>query len=159
MNKTNLNRIYDGEYDVDVDFTQSQLEKTIRDGEFVLHKVGGEKRVLADINSLVTVTDGKGDIFKENQTIRVIDQIANDLAVLFNTKYLGSVPNDKAGRISLWADIVKHHEELQSMGAIENFVDKDIVVEQGDNKKSVMVTDVITIVNAMAQLYMTVTVG
>lgn len=158
-NKSCLNRKYDGEYEVNADFSQSELKASIKAGEFVLHKVGDEIRVLSDINSLVTVSDTKGEIFKENQTIRVIDQIANDIAVLFNTKYLGKIPNDADGRVSLWADIVKHHEELQKIRAIENFSDKDVTVGQGDSKKGVVIADKVTVVNAMAQLYMTVTVA
>jgi hypothetical protein len=156
INKSNLNRVYDGEYTVEADYTQSQLEDAIKAGEFVLHKVGSDIRVLEDINSLVTTTETKGDIFKDNQTIRVADQIANDIAVLFNTKYLGRVPNDAAGRISLWSDIVKHHENLQAIRAIEDFSDSDLVIEQGENKKSVVVQDTVTVINTMAQLYMTV---
>ena len=159
VNKCNLNKIYDGEFTVDVDYTQTQLTKAIQAGEFVLHKVGSDVRVLEDINSLVTVTDTKGDIFKDNQTIRVIDQIANDIAVLFNTKYLGAVPNDAAGRISLWTDIVKHHEQMQTIRAIEGFSDEDVTVSQGNDKKTVVVNDAVTVVNAMAKLYMTVTVA
>lgn len=159
VNKSNLNKKYDSEFTVNADFTQTQLEKAIKAGEFTLHKVGTELRVLQDINSLVTISDTKGDVFKDNQTIRVIDQIANDIAVLFNTKYLGNVPNDAAGRISLWADIVKHHEQLQDIRAIENFADKDVTVSQGNTKKAVVVSDLVTVVNAMAQLYMTVTVA
>ena len=159
VNKSNLNKVYDGEFTVDVNYTQTQLTKAIQAGEFVLHKVGSDIRVLEDINSLVTVTDTKGDIFKDNQTIRVIDQIANDIAVLFNTKYLGVVPNDAAGRISLWADIVKHHEHMQDIRAIEAFSDEDVTVSQGDTKKAVVVNDAVTVVNAMAKLYMTVTVA
>lgn len=159
VNKSNLNKTYDGEFDVDTDYTQAQLETAIKAGEFTLHKVGNDVRVLEDINSLVTVTDTKGDIFKDNQTIRVIDQIANDIAVLFNTKYLGTVPNDAAGRISLWADIVKHHEQLQDIRAIEQFSDEDVTVTQGNDKKSVVVNDAVTVVNAMSKLYMTVTVS
>lgn len=159
INKSNLNRIYDGEFAVDVDYTQTQLVKAIQSGEFTLHKVGSDVRVLEDVNSLVTTTDTKGDIFKDNQTIRVIDQIANDIAVLFNTKYLGVVPNDAAGRVSLWADVVKHHEQMQDIRAIENFSDKDVTVSQGDTKKSVVVSDAVTVVNAMAKLYMTTIVG
>nr|DAK42065.1 MAG TPA: tail sheath protein [Caudoviricetes sp.] len=159
VNKSCLNRKYDGEYEVNADFSQSELKASIKAGEFVLHKVGDEIRVLSDINSLVTVSDTKGEIFKENQTIRVIDQIANDIAVLFNSKYLGNIPNDADGRVSLWADIVKHHEELQKIRAIENFSDKDVTVGQGDSKKGVVVADKVTVVNAMAQLYMTVTVA
>ena len=155
VNKSATNKVYDGEYTVNTDYTQSQFETAIKTGEFVFHQVGYDVRVLEDINSLVTTSDEKGDIFKENQTIRVIDQIANDIAELFNTKYLGVVPNDDSGRISLWADIVKHHEQLQSIRAIENFSDSDVTVEQGNSKKAVVVSDNITVVNAMTKLYMT----
>lgn len=158
VNKSNLNKVYDGEFAINVDYTQTQLTKAIQAGEFTLHQVGDDIRVLEDINSLVTETETKAYIFKDNQTIRVIDQIANDIAVLFNTKYLGAVPNDEAGRISLWADIVKHHEQLQDIRAIENFTDEDVKVSQGDTKKAVVVQDAVTVVNAMAKLYMTVTV-
>ncbi len=159
VNKSNQNRIYNGEFTVDANYTQNELKKAIKSGEFTLHKVGADIRVLEDINTMVTTSNTQGDIFKDNQTIRVIDQIANDIAVLFNTKYLGVVPNDAAGRISLWSDIVKHHEQLQEIRAIENFSDSDVVVEQGNTKKSVVVTDLVTVVNAMSKLYMTVTVA
>lgn len=159
VNKSNLNKIYDGEFTVEADYTQAQLEAAINAGEFTLHKVGSDIRVLSDINSFVTVSDEKGDVFKDNQTIRVIDQIGNDIAVLFNNKYLGKVQNDAAGRISLWSDIVKNHERLQEIRAIENFTDADVTVEQGSGKKAVVVGDRVTVVNTMAQLYMTVVVA
>lgn len=155
INKSLTNRQYNGEYTVDVDYTQTELEDALLAGKFIFHAVGDSVRVLEDINCLVTTTADKGDVFKDNQTIRVIDQIANDIATLFNTKYLGVVPNDASGRISLWADIVKHHEQLQTIRAIENFSDSDVSVTQGNTKKSVVVNDVVTIVNTMTQLYMT----
>ncbi len=159
VNKSNQNKIYNGEFTVFANYTQNELKKAIKAGEFTLHKVGTDIRVLEDINTMVTTFDTQGDIFKDNQTVRVMDQIANDIAVLFNTKYLGVVPNDAAGRISLWSDIVKHHEQLQEIRAIENFSDSDVTVEQGNTKKSVVVTDLVTVVNAMSKLYMTVTVA
>ena len=91
--------------------------------------------------------------------MRVMDQIANDIAVLFSTKYLGVVPNDAAGRVSLWSDIVSHHRQLEQIRAIENFSDSDVVVDKGNSKKSVVVSDYITVVNAVSKLYMTVTVA
>lgn len=158
INKSCLNRQYNGEFEVNTEYTQAELESAIKAGKFVLHAVGDEVRVLKDINSLVTVSADKGEIFKDNQTIRVIDQIANDIATLFNTKYLGAIPNDQSGRISLWNDIVKHHESLQEMRAIQDFADTDIEISQGESKGTVVVHDAITIVNTMAQLYMTVTI-
>ena len=159
VNRSVQNKVYDGEFSVDTSYTQTDLRKAVKSGEFILHKVGSDVRVLADINSLVTASDTQGQVFTENQTVRVMDQIANDIAVLFNTKYLGVVPNDKAGRVSLWSDIVKHHQQLGEIGAIENFSDSDVSVRQGNSKKSVVVTDSVTVANAMSKVYMTVTVA
>lgn len=159
VNESCTNMTYDGEFDVDVSKTQAQLEECIDKGQFVFHKVGDEVRVLTDINSKVTTSAEEGEDFKSNQVIRVLDQIANDIAVLFNTKYLGKIPNNDSGRISLWNDIVKHHQELQTMGAIEDFDPENVTVMQGDSKKSVVVNDSVTPVNAMEQLYMSVLVN
>ncbi len=158
VNKSNQNRKYDGNFMVETPYTQNQLKAAIKEGKFTFHMVGKDVRVLADINTMVTASDTQGDIFKDNQTIRVMDQIGNDIAVIFNTKYLGVVPNDAAGRISLWSDIVAHHRQLAQIRAIENFADSDVKVEQGSTKRSVVVTDSVMVVNAMDKLYMTVTI-
>jgi hypothetical protein len=158
VNKSLTNATYSGELLIDTDYTQTQLENAIKAGKFIFHSVNDVVRVLTDINTFISVTDDKSSDFSSNQTIRVLDQIGNDIAVLFNTKYLGKVPNDNSGRISLWNDIVKHHTELQGIRAIENFSSDNVVVEAGDTKKSVVVTDYVTPVNAMEQLYMQVIV-
>lgn len=158
INESCTNKKYDGEYVVVTDKTQTQLEECITNGQIAFHLVYGEVRLLEDVNSLTDVTDSKGEDFKSNQTIRVIDQIANDIAKLFNTKYLGRIPNNASGRVSLWADIVAHHRELEALQAIEPFNSELLKVEQGATKKSVIVNDVITVVNSMAQLYMTVVI-
>lgn len=159
VNKSCQNKKYDGGFTVNTDYTQNDLKQAIKAGEFTLHKVNGIVRVLEDINSMVTTSDTCGDVFKDNQTIRVIDQLGNDDAVLFNTKYLGVVPNNASGRMSLWSDLVKLRTQLQEMGAIEGFTDSDVTVTQGSTKKSVVVNSAITVVNAMGKLYMTVTVS
>lgn len=158
VNKSNTNKKYDGEFKVNVSLKQSELKSGIKAGKFIFHKVGNDIRVLEDINSFISFTEEKNIDFSSNQTMRVLDQIANDIAVLFNTKYLGNVPNDKAGRISFWNDIVKHHQELQKIRAIESFKADNISVEKGDTKKSVVVNNSVMPTNAMSQLYMTVTV-
>jgi len=156
VNQSLTNAVYDGEYVIDADYTQTQLEDAILAGKFIFHIVGNTVNVLKDINTLVTSTEDKGKIFSNNQSVRVADQIANDIASLFNTKYLGKIPNDADGRISFWNDVVKHHQELEKIRAIENFDAANVVVEPGSDKTSIVVTDSVTIVNAMEQLYMTV---
>lgn len=159
VNKSNTNKVYNGEFSIVANHKQSELEAGIKAGKLMFHKVGDEVRVLEDINSLVGFTAEKGSDFASNQTIRVLDQIGNDIAALFNSKYLGNIPNDEAGRISLWNDIVKHHQDLQKIRAIEEFAAEDVTVAKGETKKSVVVTDYVTPTNAMAQLYMAVIVA
>ncbi|MDB3058234.1 phage tail protein, partial [Clostridioides difficile] len=159
INKSNTNKRYDGEFDVDVNYTQIHLEEALKTGKFIFHKVGDEVHVLEDINTFVSFTDEKNDDFSSNQSVRVLDQIANDIATLFNTKYLGEVPNDKSGRISFWNDVVKHHEQLQNMRAIEDFKADDVSVEPGNDKKTVVVSDAVKVISAMSKLYMTVSVS
>lgn len=158
VNKSLTNKVYDGEFTVSANYKQSELESALLAGKFIFHKVGDSVRVLEDINTFITVTDEKSSDFSSNQTIRILDQIANDIATIFNTKYLGNVPNDADGRISLWNDIVKHHQELQRIRAIEDFEPDNIAVEAGTTKKAVVISDVVTPINAMGQLYMTVVV-
>lgn len=159
INKSNTNRKYNGEFNVNVKYTQSQLAEALEKGKFIYHRVADEVRVLEDINTFVSFTPEKSADFSSNQTIRVVDQIANDIAVLFNNKYLGKVPNNANGRISLWNDIVKHHKELERLQAIEDFKAEDVKVEQGETKKAVLVTDKVTVVNSMSILYMAVYVA
>lgn len=159
VNKSLTNMLYNGEYTIAADASQTELEQSIKKGEFVFHRVNGDVRVLLDINSLVDTTAEKGEDFKDNQTIRLIDRIAADIASIFNCYYLGRVPNDAAGRNSLWCDIVKHHEKLLELRALDGFDENSITVEKGESRKSVVITDVITPANAMTQLYMTVRIN
>lgn len=159
VNQSATNLSYNGEYDIDTGYTQKELEDCIKEGSLVFHQVDSASRILRDINTLATFTAEKSADFAANQTIRVLDQVANDIALLFANKYIGKVPNDPAGRISLWNDIVKHHQELERIRAIEAFDPEVVTVEQGDSKQAVVVTDRITPVNAMEQLYMTIYVA
>lgn len=159
VNKSCGNKAYSGEYTVDTNYTQLQLEQAMKLGKLVFHSVDGEPRILSDLNTFTSFTTDKNDDFGSNQVIRVLDQIANDTAALFNTRYLDKVQNDKAGRVSFWSDLVKLHEELQQLRAIENFDSKDIAVEKGESKRSVTVQETVTPVCAMEQLYMNVVVA
>lgn len=158
VNKSNTNKVYDGEYSIGTNYKQSALEKAIKDGKFIFHAVGEDVRILNDVNSFVSVTIDKNENFTSNQVIRVLDQIGNDIAVLFNTRYLGKVQNNHAGRIAFWNDLVKYNQEMEKIQAVENVVPEDIIVEKGDQKDAVVVTNPVTPVVAMQKLYMTVVV-
>ena len=161
LNSSLTNFTYDGELDVNINYTQSELEEKIINGVFAFHEVGNEVRVLDDINSYVADTSEKArDIFGFNQSVRIIDQTVNDIASIFNDKYNGKIQNDDAGRVALWSDLVSYYQELERIRAIEAFApDTDLSVSAvTGNRRAVTVNANITIINTMTQLYMTVLV-
>lgn len=160
VNRTNTNKLYNGELTIHADYRQVDLERATKAGKFIFHQVGGEVRVLMDINTFRTVTDTKGDDFKSNQTIRVCDQIANDSALVFKERYLGTVQNDEPGRTALWNDVVKLLQQLEALRAVENFDPETVTTAEGDMKDAVLLNvNGLDIVNAMAKLYMSVVIA
>ena len=159
VNKTNDNMIYDGEYTVEASFTQQQLADAIAAGKFVFHRVSGQIRVLMDINTLTSYTEERKEDFGSNQTVRVLDQIGNDIAVMFNTRFFGKMPNDASGRISLWNSITTYMKQLAEIRAIEAVDAETVTVNSGENKRAVVVELPVTPINCMSQLYMTVVVA
>ena len=158
VNKSNTNKLYDGELVVLCPHTQSELTAGQLAGKFIYHKVEDEIRVLSDINTFVSVTSEKNGDFSRNQIVRIMDQSANDLASIFNTRYLGKTQNHSIGRALFWNDIVTHRKQLEAIGAIENYDTKELIVEQGNEKDSVVVTEAIKPVVAMEKLYMTIVI-
>lgn len=159
VNADLTNKVYDGEFTVDTNYSQLALSAGITAGELMFHKVGDTVRILNDINSLTTFAEDKNSDFSSNQVMRVLDQVGNDIATLFCVKYLGNIQNNKAGRMSLWNDIVSYLNVLVTLGAIEEYDTADIIVAPGNAKDSVVVDCPITPVSAMKKLYMVITVN
>ena len=151
---------YTGAYTVDVNYTQRGLENLIDGGYFAFHLARGEDRqqhvrTWLDINTLTDFGEGQDENWTRNQTIRVIDQCCNDLAALFNNRYASRIPNTDAGRAALRTDIKMYLEELEAKKAIDTFDSSSIVIEEYD-KRTVVVQVLITPINALEQMYMTI---
>jgi len=159
LNQSLTNATYDGEYTVNVEYTQTQIEDAIKAGKLIFNRVGQEVHLSRDINSLTTFTAEKTADFSSNQTMRILDQSGNDVAALFNTKYLGKIPNDDAGRVSFWSDVVAYNKALEQDRAIQNFNSDGVTVAQGETKTSVVLNYQIQPTSAMEQLYCTVVVA
>ena len=158
INRSNTNKVYDGYCKINTSYTQEQLKACIKEGKFVFHQCGDDVRVLVDVNSFVSATVDKNDDFKENQVIRILDQIGNDIAVLFNTRFLGKVQNNEAGRVSFWNEVDNYNKQLEKIQAIENYDPRELKVEKGDTKTSVVCENPITPVCCMNKLYMRVVI-
>lgn len=161
VNQSNTNRTYDGEHKLDMSETKTQPQLTLllNEGKYVFHRVSDDFNVLEDVNTFTSFRTDKNEDFSFNQTIRVLDQLAIDTAHLFNTRYLGKVPNDTDGRISLWNDIGKHRSEMQRIRAIQNYDIEKLLVGQGESKRAVVVQEEVINTLTMSQLYVTTTVA
>lgn len=168
VNASCTNKIYDGEYALKSQYSQSDLEKAITAGMLTFHNVSdpvsgdikGQLRVLRDINTFTSFSKAKNEDFAMNQVIRVLDQIAIDVSRLFNKIYLGKEPNDEDGRVALWGDIVALHKEYQRVRAIQNFKAEDVPVpKQGESKNAVLFTYQVQPTVCMEKLYVTCVVA
>lgn len=158
INESLTNKNYDGSFKIKTDYTQTQLEQGMKAGHFMFHQVDNAIAVLSDINSFVNWSIYKNEDFYRNQVIRIVDQVAMDVASLFNKRHLGKTRNNNPGRVALWTDITVHHQELEKIEAIEDFNPKEVTVLEGADKVSVLVNDRIKPVGVMEKLYMAVVV-
>ena len=90
-----------------------------------------------------------------------MDIIGNDYALIFNQTFLGKVPNDEEGRITLKDKFMDELKLLNQMRAIEPYNDGAMVIQRGEHAKSVVVdmTEPINIINVMAKCYMTIRIA
>lgn len=168
INASLTNADYDGEFTVDTAYSQLDLKRAIQTGRLAFHGVQetpsgelvGKVKVLTDINTYTSYTKQKNKDFALNQVMRVLDQLATDLANLFNKTYLGKEQNDDEGRKALWADAVFLHKEYQRIRAIQNFKSEDIPVPtQGTEKTAVLYNETVQPTCCMEKLYCAIVVA
>lgn len=141
--------------------TPSEIEDSLQKGIFLLSRRTDKAVVVEqDINSLTTFGVDKSRVFRKNRVIRCLDKIANGVANLFEVNYIGRVSNNAEGRDLFKQDIISFLRELMAVGAIENFNGaEDILVAEGKNVDSIVVSLAICPVDAMEKLYITVEVA
>ena len=154
---SNTGTTYTGAIDVIPRMTKTEMEEAISAGKFIF-KVDTAQNVsvVYDINSLTTITVEKGKMFTKNRLIRTIDNIANDVAKIFEANYVGKVNNNKDGRLLLKAALVDYFTTLQNMGAIQNFETDDVTVIAGGDTDVVEITCNIQPVDSVEKIYITV---
>lgn len=156
VNQSNTYSVYDGAIDATEQLTNTEIIRSLQNGEFLFVKNNGRIVVEQDINSLTTFTTERNQSFSKNRVVRVLDFISNAVRETFSTKFIGQVTNNEDGRNVLRAAIIELMTGLQEIGAIENFEVNDIIVEMGNDKDSVIVHLNVQPTDAMEKLYMKV---
>lgn len=150
---------YDDAVDVDVRYTNSEIEAALVAGEFLFTPSNGKAIVEQDINTFTSFTPTKGKERSKNRVLRVLDSLANDLKRIFELYYIGKVDNNQDGRALFRKEIVSYVDTLVELGAIQNFdAQADIVVMPGKESDSIFVDARIQPVDAVEKIYMRVLV-
>lgn len=148
---------YMGAIDVDPRMSKTDMEAAIKAGKFIF-KVDTAQNVTVvyDINSLTSVTPEKSKMFAKNRVIRTLDNITNDITLIFEGNYIGRVNNTPDGHSLLKAALVDYFTTLQNMAAIQNFEPNDVMITAGTDSDAVVVEVAIQPVDSVEKIYITV---
>ena len=134
VTESNTYKVVANAVDVTGNVLEDDIETLITSGYVIISKRrDGAIVVEKDINTLVNLRDDVTDAFKENKVIRLLDAVANHIALDFEQNYAGKVVQDANGRALFKASIISYLTELQNSGAIINFNSStDVTVEAGE---------------------------
>lgn len=159
VNESLTYQAYDDAVDVDIKYTNSQIEVALKAGEFLFVQNNGKAIVEKDINSLTGFTTNKGSQFSKNRVIRVLDGLANDFKRIFESYYIGKVDNNADGRSLFKNECNKQVELYQNINAVQNFNSQtDITVQAGVESDSIYIEASIQPVDSVEKIYMKVKV-
>ena len=160
VNESNTARIVESAVSITNPIAEEDIEDALKEGKFLLsYRQDGAVCVEKDINSLHSFTVDKNYAFSKNRVVRCLDTIGNTTALVFNRNYCGKVDNNDVGRNLYKTELISMMDQLQGLGAVQNFQGtSDITVLPGNDGESVVVDMLVQPVDSMEKLYMTVNV-
>lgn len=138
--------------------TIEQQETRIQDGELLVVMLYGAPTVLYDINSLTNFTVEQPKDFSKGLVMRTLDKFAQDVQKLLDTKVIGKIRNDDAGRGRIKGMIAQMAtESYANYGYIEGFTADDVTVSAGTDRDAVTATVAIKVTDTIDKIRITVT--
>lgn len=139
--------------------TNDQIIEGLTNGKLILAtNQNGDVRVEKDINSLHTFTATKNYSFSKNKIIRILDEIGSYVEDIWETTYMGKVPNNDNGRTLFKSSIINYLTDLQNNDIITDFDSSKVEVTAGQDIDSVIASIAIKPVDSMEYLYMVINV-
>lgn len=153
---------YTGNFDLNANITRAEQQNCIKNGILTFQKIGDNFVILKDINSLVKINaednEKKNESFKQNQVVRVVDEIAIQTANVFNSFFLGKITNDDVGRAELKNQLIDIRKYFADIRAIGDYDESLMQLEPGAQPYSVIGSDGILPRNCMEILYFTLSI-
>lgn len=159
VNESLTYQAYDDAVDADIRLSHSETTAALLNGDLLFTFSSGRAVVEQDINTFTAFSPDKARVFSKNRVLRVLDGIANDLKSIFEHYFVGKVANNEDGRALFWSQCVSYMNDLQNIGAIEDFnAPKDVVVVAGTDSDSIVLEVAVKPVDSVEKVYMKVKV-
>ena len=145
---------------INPDYTNTEIINLLTAGKFILTRnQNGTIKIEDDINTLVRPRPSESIAWRSNRVVRGMAEIETSIRDNWESRYMGQVDNNLAGRDLYRGDIIQYFRTLEALGVIQNFEpDTDVSVEQGVNADDVKVTVGVQFVKTMKKLYLNVMV-
>ncbi|MFZ7103356.1 MAG: phage tail sheath subtilisin-like domain-containing protein [Peptococcaceae bacterium] len=99
--------------------TKAEMDGAIDNGEFIIFQDGEKVKVGRAVNSLLTTTQDKGDIFKKIKIVEAVDMIKNDIRMTAQDNYIGKYANSYDNKCLLIAAVGGYFTQLEQIGILQ----------------------------------------
>lgn len=99
--------------------TRAETDAAIDAGEFVLFYDGEKVKVGRGVNSLTTVTQDKGEVYRKIKAVEAMDMIQSDIRMTLEDSYIGKYANSYDNRCLLITAIQGYFEGLEQGGILK----------------------------------------
>lgn len=105
----------------------NEIDASVDKGELILFFDGEKIKVVRGINSLITITEGKGESYKKIKVVDTMDMIQGDITTLIQDNYIGKYANTYENKGVLLAALEAYFKELIKQDIISDYtIDIDV---------------------------------
>lgn len=90
----------------------ADLDEAVNEGKFILMNDGEKIKVVRGVNSLVTLTNTKGESFQKIKIVEAMDMIFDDIKTTIQDDYIGKFPNSYNNKLVLVSAISSYFQQL-----------------------------------------------
>lgn len=113
-----------------------EIDASVDKGEFTLFFDGEKIKVVRGVNSLVTITEGKGESYKKIKVVDTMDMMHSDITTLIQDFYIGKYVNTYENKGVLLAALEAYFKELVKQEIVSDYTIDIDVEEQEEYLKS-----------------------
>ena len=101
-------------------FSRSELDERIDKGELLIFHDGEKVKVGRECNSLQTIGQEKGDIYKSIKAVDIMDMIYDDIHTTVEDNYIGKYANNYDNKCLIIVAIQTYLEKLRDEALLDN---------------------------------------